>query len=1419
MSQAAADILKLDREKRLIVKTINVEQSSIVKKLEETPSVTVVNEMMESLGAWKEQMALLRAINLKLLDCYDQILDKDPAAAKEEEFMLAMSKLQSEFSSCAGKIKTMNDVVNEPQSRPRSSFMNASFLEATLTNPTIKLQDIPVPHFDGDIENFPDWFAEFSDMIDANPDFTNFQKMYLLKRCMIGDAEILLKDYEKDPNMYPEALDYIKTSFNNRRRIISNHFAKLVDLQPIKPATLRDSLNQIQRIIRGLSVCGLDTAKMSPLFAFLISRKLPEKLRVDWENSVHDYSTYPSVEPLVKFLTNRCFAFESVAPKPNGSTAPESSKNTTKLSVSNESPKKQTKKSFVSAKENNIQSTKPKFKCVACSDAHYLTQCVIFLEKSVTDRFELVKAHKLCIRCFSPFHTVTACTKKFVCSMCKGQHHSLLHRDQTSEKSSGSGSTGTPGGTGPTPNQGGTNTSFGGISTSQKAVVLSTAVVQVINIRGKTHLARILFDQGSQTSLVTLDFVKRANLGTFENQTPTVLVGVNSDSSTLNESSKFLLKSRFNNFQISVEAEVIGKIPCQVSRHKILTDITSHFGNLNFAENYNLPYGSVDIILGAEYVEFILESERKFIEDLCLRDSKFGYVILGSFRTTNLAISATYCGLSNIKLNEQFKQFCNVEQISDLNESKNDNILEHDLFDKHFEETYRRDDTGSFVLRLPSKPSISILKGSFGKGKTMLLKSERKKSEALQIAYRDFMKEYENMGHMTKLDPSSAILNDSNNYVIPHHMVTKTSSTTTKYRVVFNASCKDESGTSLNDHLLSGLVYQPELFSVTVTYRQYPIAFSADIAHMYRQILINEIDRKYQLILFRYDMSEPISVFTGNTLTYGTGPASNMATKCLEKVGDSIASTHPIESESIKKEFYMDNYMSGADDVDKALARQKIVHDTLLSFGMPLRKYASNSQEFLSKLEPSLIEPLKTRVLGGDSYIYVLGLVWCPQSDTLNVMLNFELLPSIITKRVILSDVSKIFDLLGMLSPVTITAKIILQDLWREGKEWDEPVSQELSDRFRTYRESLINLSKISIPRFYYGCKNSEIKQIIGFCDASTKAYCAVLYLRSVDSEGQVTVTFICAKTRVAPLKSVQNIHHLELLAALLLSELVYRICRDLKFDQQNVFYFSDSQVTLHWINHQVDQLKQYVSNRVIKINKLSNKVQWYYIDTKNNPADLATRGISVQNLIEGTTWISGPRLLTKDVILEKLKLNVDIEKIEPLSVEEKKESYNRLIRAAQFEFYSSEFENLSNGKPIPKRSTLFTLDVFLDADKIIRVGGRISASRFSYDIKHPIILSHKSSLTELIVNHAHRGLSSLIKKVLRKCTLCTRIHASAVEQFMADLPKERTSVSRPFTYTGVDLSGAFNVKCLIAYLRAILYHHLIDSYIDVVYL
>lgn len=161
---------------------------------------------------------------------------------------------------------------------------------------------------------------------------------------------------------------------------------------------------------------------------------------------------------------------------------------------------------------------------------------------------------------------------------------------------------------------------------------------------------------------------------------------------------------------------------------------------------------------------------------------------------------------------------------------------------------------------------------------------------------------------------------------------------------------------------MTGPTLQPELIDdALIRFRQYKIIFCADIKKMYRQILIHPDNRRFQHILWRLNPSESIQHFKFNTVIYGTVPASYLATKCLSVLGDSIQEENQNAATAIKSHSYMDDLMSGAENIESALNFKRVVHAKLLSAGFPLRKYQSNSNDFLKGLDSHVIEKLPSQ--------------------------------------------------------------------------------------------------------------------------------------------------------------------------------------------------------------------------------------------------------------------------------------------------------------------------------------------------------------------------------------------------------------------------------------------------------------------------
>jgi len=239
----------------------------------------------------------------------------------------------------------------------------------------------------------------------------------------------------------------------------------------------------------------------------------------------------------------------------------------------------------------------------------------------------------------------------------------------------------------------------------------------------------------------------------------------------------------------------------------------------------------------------------------------------------------------------------------------------------------------------------------------------------------------------------------------------------------------------------------------------------------------------------------------------------------------------------------------GEDEVSVVLEIQNQLTSLLKLGGFHLRKWASNYEELLLNI------PYQDRLNSDgisfqeDSYIKALGLYWNPCRDCFyfNLQLAQDDEP---TKRSVLSLISRIFDPLGLISPVVISAKIMIQELWLLKVDWDSLLPAEFLNRWNRYRESLTSLRAISIPRWTNQSKTNCGVELHGFADASNRAYAAVVYVRVLASLDEYLVMLIMSKTKVAPVKTI-SIPRLELCAAVLLARLIKHILQ--AFDKDSI--------------------------------------------------------------------------------------------------------------------------------------------------------------------------------------------------------------------------------------------------------------------------
>lgn len=332
---------------------------------------------------------------------------------------------------------------------------------------------------------------------------------------------------------------------------------------------------------------------------------------------------------------------------------------------------------------------------------------------------------------------------------------------------------------------------------------------------------------------------------------------------------------------------------------------------------------------------------------------------------------------------------------------------------------------------------------------------------------------------------------------------------------------------------------------------------------MYRQILVHDEDRDYQRILWRFSMNDPIKEFRLNTVTYGLACAPFLAIRCVRHLASSANDEFNQASGVLLNDLYVDDILTGVESETEAINLVLQLKKLLRSGGFEAHKWHSNHEKIINKFKPSHQSEESTAVTINTGVVKTLGLNWHPERDTFQF--TFQLgKSSIKTKREVLSTISKLFDPLGLVSPIMIRAKLIMQGTWASNLDWYDPLTRELQLAWNAYVEDLKELSAIYIPRRVISHSNAVQFYLHAFCDASLKAYGACIYLQTIDKENNRNSNLLCSKSRVAPIKNKTiTLPKLELCGAVVLIRLLKNIKEALKINLSGIYAWSDSTVAL----------------------------------------------------------------------------------------------------------------------------------------------------------------------------------------------------------------------------------------------------------------
>lgn len=1243
----------------------------------------------------------------------------------------------------------------------------------------IKLPRITIPSFSGDFKSWTTFHDLFQSLVVNNTSLSDVERLHHLKSSLTGDAASLLRQFAVQGNNFTPAWDLLNKRFANKKLLLHSEMDRFMSA----PKATSFNIESVRRVMDISTECITAINNLIPaqqrydaLVTHIFTKKLDNKTLEAWELSVKGSEDVATFDQLSTFLEEYCRTMYLVHSSKMQDHQP---KNTF------EKPLR--KNSFHSSENSNNLC------CAFCEKTHSLYKCFKFRNLTTSERKQFITSKNICSKCLSSSHQIGQCKSSYRCVKCEQPHHLLLHASPDPNP--------TPSSNTNRQSNSASSSTFASVPTihthvalkNERSTLLATALVSVQSKHGDPIVLRALLDQGSEVTFITRTAASLLNLQL--RKSSAIIKGIGASAAgksnhmvRLSISSIYNHKSRF-----LVDAIIMPKLTAMMPT-KLVQAQWPHIENLQLADPKYYETSKVDILLGADiYDELILEGVKKGPKGTPIAQlTALGWILSGklyaSSHQTNSTEASTrnvsnyHTSIENTNICEQLEKFWKLEEVNVARKL----TLDEELCESHYKQTHRRCLDGKYEVSLPFKSNCSPTFGdSRQQALSRLLQVEKrlKANPDLKSQYSEFMDEYLRLGHMRPIINNTHI--SRNTFYLPHHAVIKTSSTSTKLRVVFDASAKSSNGLSLNQTLHVGPSIQQDIFSILLRWRKYNIVITGDVEKMYRQIWVAKPNQTYQRILWRNNKNE-LQDFELTTITYGTAPAPFLAIRTLYQLAQDEQENYPIAAQKTIEDMYVDDLITGSDSVKESVILHKQMSNMFRSGGLNLRKWASNSPDVLNAIPVADQESTTSLDVCKTEVMKTLGMYWNTTRDIFQFKITMPLEPKTVSKRSLLSDVAKLYDPLGLLAPVIIAAKILFQSLWLLGLDWDESLPTNISRDWLSLRSALPSLTEISIPRWIGTFSMASNIQLHGFCDASNKAYAAVVYCR-VLVNGSYRTELLASKTRVAPIKKI-SLPNLELCGATLLANLLTRVTDSMMFDQVTSFAWTDSTIVLDWLRSNSHK-QTFVANRISTILSQLKPDQWNHVRSSDNPADVASRGICPSQLLSHNLWWHGPKWLNspqttwpkykstkKDESPESFSFSLTkVKANEFLTTFEKFSSFKKLLRVIAYcirfatncrtekdkrpnalylsaneisssitcillciqkEHFSDEINMLQCSKS--ERSKLNSLCPFLSDDGLLRVGGRLQNAKIEFSQKHPILLPKDHHITSLIVRDIH---------------------------------------------------------------------------------
>lgn len=754
------------------------------------------------------------------------------------------------------------------------------------------------------------------------------------------------------------------------------------------------------------------------------------------------------------------------------------------------------------------------------------------------------------------------------------------------------------------------------------------------------HKVRVMLDSGSSITLVRRSLVQYHGLVGKNCSLQLFVVGGESTTTREVEVEITLMsldgRCTLPPFVAVTRKDVVAPLPAV----RLDTQHYEHLKDVQFTEEYPQEEDMIiDILVDVDlYLEIVKgevvkssrPNEPKVVPTLLGNVLGGAYVPIGGKSAARRQLPAIPTAAAVIRdedtLVTDFKAFMSLEDVGCCEKDGKMSVEDEEAVRLMKEKTHYDKEKKQYVTGLLWKhPPEEMLDSNYMPAKHITLSAKRKsvlhkKEEMVNAAY----KEQIDLGFAEEV-PKDEIKVSHPVYYIPTRPVYKPGSETTKCRIVMNASSKCKTtGKSLNDCLYQGPTLLPDLVHLLLGFRLHRYVTVCDISRMFWQIRINPPDADCLRFLWQWAETDPVSLYRALSVTFGVLSAPFQAIWTVLFHCDSFHDAFPLGAEAVKKTLYMDDASALNSTKEEAIETVKQIYGLFMEASMQPHKWTSNSKEILTEAK------IPEQYWAKKEVHKVLGVQWDTAND--NIAFDFSQIVDTDgakqTKRLLIQQAARIFDPLGLIAPFTLKAKLLFQQCWREEIDWDSELTQEIASEWDEWRQQVSSLGRLSQPRVV-ALKDKEA-WLACFADASAFAYGACIYLVQ-DGKARLLIS----KTRVAPMKTPEKaevkitIARLELLASMIATRLADYVKGALgEGFISHTRYFTDSLITLWRIRNGPSGYKVWVANRVSEIRRRSSDQDWHFVPGMLNPADLASRSATVEELLTNELWWEGPAFL-----------------------------------------------------------------------------------------------------------------------------------------------------------------------------------------------